>query len=748
MPFPAAWLSERLVIQTSRRPDAERPARRITADTTSHGRPTRTSVWGVVDSALRCWRWPLPPRRRPPPPWTRSSSRPPRPQRSRDVPRPRPQPAPCAARVARARRQGAAPDPAASAPAASRAAASCASVGGSSRRARSSATRARLCGLWVRRWLAHVGEAHGRRRHAGARDAASRRARTRPPTRARRRSASARARSGRPSSAASTRSTGARAGRRSPTPRCPRATTPSASARVTATATWTRRPRPATGPSLGTGTEEPAVADGRDPAPAGRGRALARRRATRTRFCSTTSPAPNGVITNHYAFWSPDDTTAFRDDVWEMESGCALRRDNMLWTGVPTSNLPNKDCSNGSGSQVFRLWTKRSFTRRERHVLAPQQRLRRRGPRASAAGTAIKIWLRRQGGTGSVGLYTAEVNRRQGNIMIQKKCAGSDVYHILNQGRPEGSAASIGEWEQVGGSIVNQPNGSVKITLMRHGADRARGDRRRRRLRPVQDRRPCGHPRRLRELQRRRLPRGPGRLAVPPSYAGMTAVAIRLPDRAIVPLSCGAAVVFGALVAVKPFAALGLLAFAGIVTVAFVWPVAHLTPILAVTSIVPWAIQNQYGFGGGAGPRALRRAHPDRPPARPHDPDPTAATAPAHARDGGDRGDALDRRPPGRARMEVRRGPGPGGLRVPRPARLVDDRDRDPAACRPRTAHAAVQGDARRRHRRRHLRAASVLRAAHVLRRRPGGPARGRAVHLRAARARSRAACSRSRCAC
>jgi O-antigen ligase len=75
----------------------------------------------------------------------------------------------------------------------------------------------------------------------------------------------------------------------------------------------------------------------------------------------------------------------------------------------------------------------------------------------------------------------------------------------------------------------------------------------------------------------------------------MTAVAIRLPDRAIVPLSCGAAIVFGALVAVKPFAALGLVALA------FIWPVAHLTAILAVTSIVPWAIQNQYGFGGGAG---------------------------------------------------------------------------------------------------------------------------------------------------
>ena len=176
---------------------------------------------------------------------------------------------------------------------------------------------------------------------------------------------------------------------------------------------------------------------------------------------------PDGVITNHYAFWSDDDS-AYRDDIWEMESGCALRSDNTLWTGVPTSNLPNKDCSNGSGSEVFRLWTKRSFT--DVNVTFS---LRNNGYVSGADGErswdGIKIWLRRQGGTGSVGLYTAEVNRRQGNIMIQKKCAGSADYYILSQARPEGSDASIGEWEKVGGSIENQADGSVKITLMRHG---------------------------------------------------------------------------------------------------------------------------------------------------------------------------------------------------------------------------------------------------------------------------------------
>lgn len=176
----------------------------------------------------------------------------------------------------------------------------------------------------------------------------------------------------------------------------------------------------------------------------------------------------DGVITNHYAFWSPDDDSAFRDDVWEMESGCALRSDNTLWTGVPTSNLPNRNCSNGSGSEVFRLWTKRSFT--DVNVTFS---LRNNGYVSGAEGErswdGIKIWLRRQGGSGSVGLYTAEVNRRQGNIMVQKKCAGSDEYHILSQARPDGSDAAIGEWEKVGGSIKNEADGSVKITLMRHG---------------------------------------------------------------------------------------------------------------------------------------------------------------------------------------------------------------------------------------------------------------------------------------
>ena len=81
----------------------------------------------------------------------------------------------------------------------------------------------------------------------------------------------------------------------------------------------------------------------------------------------------------------------------------------------------------------------------------------------------------------------------------------------------------------------------------------------------------------------------------------MTAAAVRLPERAIVPALCGLALLIGAIIALSPFAALGLLAFVGVMAVAFLWPVALLTLILFVTVIVPYALQNEYGFGAGGG---------------------------------------------------------------------------------------------------------------------------------------------------
>lgn len=180
---------------------------------------------------------------------------------------------------------------------------------------------------------------------------------------------------------------------------------------------------------------------------------------------------PDGVITNHYAAFSRD-PAALRSPDWEVESGSLLRRHDAAWTGVPNGVVPNLDSSNGSGSDIFRMWTTRSNFRNVRVDM--QLRTVRftkgtaRWPRKSWDG--VKIWLRRQGASGAtVGLYTAEVNRRQGNIIIQKKCVGSRHYRLLAQS-PADHPAELGRWEHVGGSVRTERDGSVTLAVIRDGA--------------------------------------------------------------------------------------------------------------------------------------------------------------------------------------------------------------------------------------------------------------------------------------
>ena len=177
----------------------------------------------------------------------------------------------------------------------------------------------------------------------------------------------------------------------------------------------------------------------------------------------------DGVLTNDYAYWAVDDKTAIRSDDWEMESGCSYRQDNTLWTGIPSAVIADRECSNGSGSEVFRFWTKRAVFA----DVSVTMSLRNNGYVAGANGErswdGVKLWLRRQGRSGLVGMYLAEVNRRQGNILIQKKCPESEDYIILGQDRAEGFEAAIGVWETVGGTIRNLDGGGVRLSVIRHG---------------------------------------------------------------------------------------------------------------------------------------------------------------------------------------------------------------------------------------------------------------------------------------
>jgi hypothetical protein len=178
---------------------------------------------------------------------------------------------------------------------------------------------------------------------------------------------------------------------------------------------------------------------------------------------------PDGLVTNGYAFFAPEDRKAARSPVWEVEAGSLLRKDGTGWSGVPDDVDENRDSSNGTGSEVFRMWSRRAdlgdvaFEMDLLHVAwAPGSP---DWPPKSWDG--VKLWLRRDGRSGAdVRFYSIEVARRQGNVLIQKKCAGDD-YALLAEAGDQ--PAATGRWERVGATARTLPDGSVHLQLLRGG---------------------------------------------------------------------------------------------------------------------------------------------------------------------------------------------------------------------------------------------------------------------------------------
>ena len=70
-------------------------------------------------------------------------------------------------------------------------------------------------------------------------------------------------------------------------------------------------------------------------------------------------------------------------------------------------------------------------------------------------------------------LYYASVNRRDGHVVIKKKCSGGPsnggTYYELGPGEISGHAIPFGTDEPVGASVINNADGSVTLTLSLNG---------------------------------------------------------------------------------------------------------------------------------------------------------------------------------------------------------------------------------------------------------------------------------------
>jgi hypothetical protein len=179
---------------------------------------------------------------------------------------------------------------------------------------------------------------------------------------------------------------------------------------------------------------------------------------------------PDGLITNEYADRRRHDGSAKRSPTWRTTSGSLFVEDGAAWTGVPDDRKPNADSSSGNNSAIFRLRTRSNgFGDVRVGFRLYQNGLVSTRSTPPVAWDGVHILLRYQS---RKSLYYASVNRRDGRVVIKKKCVGGPsnggTYYAL--GAKSGYPIPTGSWQIITASAQNVPAGVV-LKLYRDGAE-------------------------------------------------------------------------------------------------------------------------------------------------------------------------------------------------------------------------------------------------------------------------------------
>ena len=183
----------------------------------------------------------------------------------------------------------------------------------------------------------------------------------------------------------------------------------------------------------------------------------------RHRYIPPPPPPPTNatLVTNEYAYWHPNDPLSIKSPIWEMDSGSLFLKNGLYWTGVPADKAPNYNSTTGNNSAVFRLNTKnfgyQNFTV-SFNLNIVGMTTTKTTPVVNWDG--VHVFLRYQS---EYNLYYASVKRRDGNMVIKKKCPGgvsnNGTYYDLS------SYTKLNTPSNIKVSIQNQTDGSVKIDI-------------------------------------------------------------------------------------------------------------------------------------------------------------------------------------------------------------------------------------------------------------------------------------------
>jgi hypothetical protein len=154
-----------------------------------------------------------------------------------------------------------------------------------------------------------------------------------------------------------------------------------------------------------------------------------------------------------------------------MTSGSLFALNGNGYSGKVDGGVPDALSVTSTGSAIFRLNT-RNYTFGDVQV---SMRLNLAGLRSTSRTPAVDwdgvhIFLHYQS---QYELYYASVARRDGHVVIKKKCLGGTSnggsYYALANSEVSGLSFPYGSWQSVGASIRNNADGSVTITLQRNG---------------------------------------------------------------------------------------------------------------------------------------------------------------------------------------------------------------------------------------------------------------------------------------
>jgi hypothetical protein len=163
---------------------------------------------------------------------------------------------------------------------------------------------------------------------------------------------------------------------------------------------------------------------------------------------------PDRLVTDDFSHWNPNSPKATPSPDWEMTSGSLYAKGGEAWTE----------------SSVFRLNTVRhDFGDVTLSLNVVDRRLFTTSSTPAVAWDGIHLWLRYQS---EYSLYAVSFNRRDGHVVVKKKCPGGSenggTYYELGQGEVAGFPIPFGAVQQVSATARNVAGG-VAIALSRNG---------------------------------------------------------------------------------------------------------------------------------------------------------------------------------------------------------------------------------------------------------------------------------------